>query len=126
VELNLSSPFPALPLRTHGRSRDSRQGQEIFFLSSPQRPDRLWGQPSRYHGLFLRGVKLTIYIQLMPRSRIRGSIHPLPHTSSWRSAYLVKHGDNFTFFVCKINNLFSISFETEIILATVGRADCAV
>jgi hypothetical protein len=27
-----------------------------------------------------------------------GSIHPLPHTPSWRSAYLVKHRDNFTYF----------------------------
>jgi hypothetical protein len=24
------------------------------------------------------------------------SIHPLPHTPSWRSAYLVRHRDNFT------------------------------
>jgi hypothetical protein len=23
-------------------------------------------------------------------------MHPLPHMSSWRSAYLVKHRDNFT------------------------------
>jgi hypothetical protein len=33
-----------------------------------------------------RGVKLTTRLQLVPRSRTRGSIHPLPHTSSWRSA----------------------------------------
>jgi hypothetical protein len=26
------------------------------------------------------------YLQLVPRSRVRGSIHPLPHTSSWCSA----------------------------------------
>jgi hypothetical protein len=26
-------------------------------------------------------------------------IYPLPHTSSWRSAQLVKHRDNFTLFV---------------------------
>jgi hypothetical protein len=36
--------------------------------------------------------------RLVPRSRIRGSIHPLPHTSSWRNALLVKHKDNFTFY----------------------------
>jgi hypothetical protein len=24
------------------------------------------------------------YFQLLPRARIRGSIHPLPHTFSWR------------------------------------------
>jgi hypothetical protein len=43
------------------------------------------------------GVKLTTHLELVPRSRKRGSIHPLPHTSSRRSASLVKHKDNFTF-----------------------------
>jgi hypothetical protein len=33
------------------------------------------------------GVKLTTHLQLVRRSRIRGSIHPLFHTSSWRSAW---------------------------------------
>jgi hypothetical protein len=31
-------------------------------------------------------VKLTTHLKLVPRSRKRGSIHPLPRTSSWRSA----------------------------------------
>jgi hypothetical protein len=43
-------------------------------------------------------VKLT-HLQLVPRSRKCGSIQPLPHTPSWRSAYLVKHRDNFTFYL---------------------------
>jgi hypothetical protein len=34
----------------------------------------------------------------VPRSRIRGSIHSLPHTSSWSSASVVKHSDNVTNF----------------------------
>jgi hypothetical protein len=42
-------------------------------------------------------VKLTTHLQLVPRSRKCGSIHPLPYTSSWRSAQLVKHRDNFFF-----------------------------
>jgi hypothetical protein len=33
-----------------------------------------------------RGVKLTTQLQLVSRSRKCGSIHPLPHTPSWRSA----------------------------------------
>jgi hypothetical protein len=33
-----------------------------------------------------RGMKLTIQLKLVPRSRIRESIHQLPHTSSWNSA----------------------------------------
>jgi hypothetical protein len=36
---------------------------------------------------------------LMPKSRKHGSIYPLPHTSSWRSAQLVKHRDNFNFYL---------------------------
>jgi hypothetical protein len=43
-------------------------------------------------------VKLITNLQLVPKSRKRGSIHSLPHTSSWHSAYLVKHRDNFTFY----------------------------
>jgi hypothetical protein len=68
-------------------------GSRIF--SSPRRPDQLWGPPSLlsngYRWLFLRGesdrgVKLTTHFQLVQRSRKPGSIHPLPHKSSWRSA----------------------------------------
>jgi hypothetical protein len=33
------------------------------------------------------------------------SIHPLPHTPSWRSAQLVKHGDNFTFTTSDLNKV---------------------
>jgi hypothetical protein len=35
-------------------------------------------------------------LQLVPTSRKRGSIHPLPHTFSYRGAELVKYRDNFT------------------------------
>jgi hypothetical protein len=35
-----------------------------------------------------KGVKLTTHLQLVPRSRKCGSTHPLPHTPSWRNAYL--------------------------------------
>jgi hypothetical protein len=79
-------------------------GSRIF--SSPRRLDQFWDPPSLlfngYRGLFHRGyssrsVKLITQLQLVPRSRKCGSIYPLPHTPSWRSAQLVKHRDNFTF-----------------------------
>jgi hypothetical protein len=75
-------------------------GSRIF--SSPCRPDRLWGPHSLlsngYGGHFPRvysgrGVKLTTYLQLVPRSRKYLSIHPFPHapvlggsllTTAWR------------------------------------------
>jgi hypothetical protein len=44
-------------------------------------------------------MKLTTHLQLMPRSRKRGSIHPLPHTPSWRNAELVNFRDNFIFYL---------------------------
>jgi hypothetical protein len=68
-------------------------GARIF--SCRLRPDRFWGPPSilsdGYRKLFPqgqigRGVKLTTHLQLVLRSRIRGSIRPLLHTSSWRGA----------------------------------------
>jgi hypothetical protein len=84
------------------------------FFSSLRRPDLFCGPPSllfdAYRGLFPRGLsdrcmKLTTHLQLVPRSRIRGSIHPLPHTSSCRSAELVKH-KNFTFFPLSKDNVY--------------------
>jgi hypothetical protein len=39
---------------------------------------------------------MATHLQLVLRSRICGSIHPLPHTPSWPSAWLVRHRDNFT------------------------------
>jgi hypothetical protein len=79
-------------------------GSRIF--TSPCRSDRLWGLPNHlsnwYCGLFPRrwsgrGVKLTTHLQLVPRSRKRGSIQPLPYTPSWPSAYWIKHRYNIIF-----------------------------
>jgi hypothetical protein len=65
------------------------------IFSSLCRQDKFWGPPNLlpngYRGLFPlrhsgRGVKLTTHFQLVSRSTKRGSIHPLPHTPSWRSA----------------------------------------
>jgi hypothetical protein len=63
-----------------GRGLGIRVPVGVRFFSSARRPDRFRGQPIG------RGVKLTIHLQLVPRLLIRGSLHPLPRTSSWRSA----------------------------------------
>jgi hypothetical protein len=84
-------------------------GSRIFSTSRPAlRPTNLL--PIGNGGLFPRGYsgkyrKLTTHIQLVPRSRKYGSIHPLPHTSSWRSAELVKRRDNFTFTYTDVQDL---------------------
>jgi hypothetical protein len=42
---------------------------------------------------------LTTYLQLIPRSRKLESIHPLPHTPSWRNAHLVKSRNKCAFYL---------------------------
>jgi hypothetical protein len=54
-------------------------------LGSTQPPIQ-WVPRALSRGYSGRGVKLTTHLQLVPRSRKCGSIHPLPHTPSWRSA----------------------------------------
>jgi hypothetical protein len=60
---------------------------KIFFLFTSSRP--VLGPMDT--GAFFpedkvaRAWSLTSRLQPVPRSRIRGSIHPLPHTSSWHS-----------------------------------------
>lgn len=40
---------------------------------------------------------MTTYLQLVLMERIRGSIHPLPHASAGRSAYILKHKETLHF-----------------------------
>jgi hypothetical protein len=56
------------------------------FFSSPQRPDRLWG-PSSLLSNGCRGMKLATHLHLVTRSRV---------VSSWLSAKVIKHRNNFT------------------------------
>jgi hypothetical protein len=48
------------------------------LFCSPHCPDRIWGSPK----LLYNGHQGSFLLQLMPKSRIRGFTHPLPHTSS--------------------------------------------
>jgi hypothetical protein len=78
------------------RGRSSSPGSvNNFHFSISSRPALRTTQPpiQWVPGLFLPGVKrpgreLTTHLHVLRRSRKCGSIglHPLPHTSSWRSA----------------------------------------
>jgi hypothetical protein len=58
-------------------------------------------------------MKLTIHLQLLPRSRTRGSIYPFPHTSSRPSTQLFKDRDNFTFLLLpRIEAISEVAFTT--------------
>jgi hypothetical protein len=103
-------PYSAVGIATGYRLDDqgiefkSQCGQE-FSLPIVQNDSR--AHPASYlvgiGGLFpqrysSRGMKLTTHLPLALRSRKHKSIYPFPHMSSWRSAQLVKHKDNFTFY----------------------------
>jgi hypothetical protein len=90
----LSPPCMLYCLRA-GRPRDrsSSSGMVKNFLFTSSRPALGPTQPliQRVRGAVSQGcsgvgVKLTTHLQLVPRSRKCGSIHPLPHTPSWHSA----------------------------------------
>jgi hypothetical protein len=66
-------------------------GKYYFSMSSRPalgctQPPIQWVPGALSQGWSGRGVKLTTHLQLVPRSRKCGSMHPLPHTPSWRSA----------------------------------------
>jgi hypothetical protein len=52
------------------------------MFTSPYRLDRLWCPLSHlssgHWGQSGRGIKLSSYLRVVPRSRKHGSIHPLP------------------------------------------------
>jgi hypothetical protein len=65
----------------------SGPGRGWEFFSVPPRPARLWpAPPPSLIGNGYQDVKLTTHLHLMPTSRMRGDIPPLPSTSSWRGA----------------------------------------
>jgi hypothetical protein len=95
----ITSPFPGKHSlcsdwlragRPRGRSSSHCTGR-IFLLTISSRPVLGLTQPpiQWVPGVKRPGMKLTTHLHLVPRSRIRESIHPLPHTS---------HRDNFTFY----------------------------
>jgi hypothetical protein len=94
---------------------------KIFVLSTSLIPVLGPTQPpiSGYRGSFPRGVKLTTYLQLVPRSRIRGYILPL-RTSSWHGAEIVKHKENFTFRIglCVCASICNIEIYCDLVMCS--------
>jgi hypothetical protein len=69
---------------------DSRRGLGILLFTTasktalgPTQPPIQWVPGARS-----LAVKLTTHLHLVPRSRMRGAIPPLPNTSLWRGTYL--------------------------------------
>jgi hypothetical protein len=91
-----------LGLSRAGRVRVPVEARFFYYL---RRPDRLWSPTSllfkEYLGLKRPGHE-SDHLPLVPRSRICGSIHQLPHMSLWHNTELVKHRDNFTFPFTKV------------------------
>jgi hypothetical protein len=79
MQLLLMSRDSAVCIAGRLRGQSSSAGRVMNFLLC-----------NGYRYLFPRGVKRpgrrAVHSQLVPRSRKRGSIHPLPHTPSWHSA----------------------------------------
>jgi hypothetical protein len=82
---------------------DYRWGLRIFLFTTtfrvplgPTQSPIQWVPEALSLGVNRRGVELTTHLHLVPRSRIRGAIPPLPQYvfMAW---CLVKHRDNFTF-----------------------------
>jgi hypothetical protein len=82
-------------------------GSRIF--SSPRRPDRFWETPSLFPGVKRPGREAEH--QLVSKSRKYGSIHSLPHTSSWRSTKFVKQREKLTFLLSFSNILTVLHFK---------------
>jgi hypothetical protein len=81
----------------------------IIHTSSEDHPPSAYPMGTGGWGDSGEGVKLTNHLSLVPRSRIRESIHPLPHISSWHSAKLVNHSNNFTFKMSRTKSLPNFS-----------------
>jgi hypothetical protein len=71
---------------------DSRWGLGIFLFTiasrtalGPTQPIK-WVPGALSLGVKRRGVKLNTHLHLVPRSRMRGAIPPLPNKPSWRGA----------------------------------------
>jgi len=69
-------------IRTHTRTKPpgfDPQQEKWFFFPPSQRWERFMDAKCG-RGLFIRGVKITVHMSLVPKWRMRGALPPLPHT----------------------------------------------
>jgi hypothetical protein len=77
-------------------------GSRIFFPTSsrpalgPTQPPIKWAPVVPSPSVKQQGREADHSPPTSAEVKKCGSMHPLPHTPSWRSAYLVKHRDKFT------------------------------
>jgi hypothetical protein len=98
----LSSAPPKCGADVKMALRVSVPGRDKKFSSSPYRPDRLWGPPmllcngyeNHFHGGKAAGAWSS---SLTSKAKKGGTILALPHTSSWRGAWLINRRDNCAF-----------------------------
>jgi hypothetical protein len=81
-------------LNDHGVGIQVRVASRILFSTSS--PGQLWSAPSllsngyrKEGGVKRWAVKMTTHLQLLQRSRKRGSICPRPHISGWGSVWIL-------------------------------------
>jgi hypothetical protein len=95
-----------------GRGLNPATGKIFLFsmlsrtVLGPTQPPNPMGTREHFPQVSGQGVNLITHLQLVPRSRMSESIHPLPHMPSWLSAKLVRHRDNFLNLHLHIYNLF--------------------
>jgi hypothetical protein len=84
---------------------DSRQGLGIFLFTTasrtalgPTQPPIQWVPGALTLGYSSRGVKLTIHLHVVLRSRMRGAIPPLTQYAFMAWCF-VKHRNNFTYYL---------------------------
>jgi hypothetical protein len=90
----------------------------LFSISSrpvlgPTQPPIQWVPGALSPEVKRSGHESDHSIQLVPRSRKLGSICPLPYMLSWCSAWLVRHRDNFIFFIQLVTTLYKSMLHTD-------------
>jgi hypothetical protein len=102
--------------------RSSIPGKGEILVPCPQRLHEFWGPPSVVSNEYQESLSLGVKRpgreadHVLQTGAEVGSIHPLPHTSSWRCAYLIKHKDNFV--INTLNVYFIVNVDT---LSSTGK-----